>query len=266
MKISSHENYCSKASFQNQVAIIYSPFTCPSTSPLTTNQTTMNHNKFRTTAHRRTTHLPPFTCPSTSPLITNHAPMNHNNPPLIQPTDAPFTSHRPPCIKMVRRWKSGVIGWWFCFILSWWEVGWVVKGERWEVVMVKEAISPKLARSYRELDVYILARKLSLEIFFISKSFPKEELYSLTDQVRRSSRSVGAQIAEAWGKRRYKKHFISKLTDADGENQETQHWIDTAYDCDYINEKKHRSLLDGYSSIGRMLNAMIAKAESFCSS
>ena len=90
------------------------------------------------------------------------------------------------------------------------------------------------AKSFRDLEVYKLARQLSLEIFKTSKSFPKEEMYSLTDQIRRSSRSVGAQITEAWAKRRYKKHFISKLTDADGEQQETQHWIETALDCGYL--------------------------------
>lgn len=66
------------------------------------------------------------------------------------------------------------------------------------------------------------------------KKFPKEEMYSLTDQVRRSSRSIGAQIAEAWGKRKYERHFVSKLTDADGEQLETQHWIETALDCSYV--------------------------------
>jgi len=85
------------------------------------------------------------------------------------------------------------------------------------------------ANSFRDLEVYKLARQLSYEIFTISKDFPKEELYSLTDQIRRSSRSVGAQISESWAKRRYKKHFISKLTDADGEQQETQHWIEVAF-------------------------------------
>ena len=87
---------------------------------------------------------------------------------------------------------------------------------------------------FRELNVYKEARKLSLNIFNISKSFPKAETYSLTDQVRRSSRSIGANIAEVWAKRTYEKHFISKLTDADAEQQETQHWIETALDCEYI--------------------------------
>ncbi|HEX8060266.1 MAG TPA: four helix bundle protein, partial [Cyclobacteriaceae bacterium] len=84
------------------------------------------------------------------------------------------------------------------------------------------------ASNFRELEVYKVSRMLAAEIFNMSKKFPKEEMYSLTDQMRRSSRSIGAQIAEAWGKRRYINHFISKLTDADGEQYETQHWIETA--------------------------------------
>lgn len=82
------------------------------------------------------------------------------------------------------------------------------------------------AKSYRDLKVYKLSRELLKDIFDLSKTFPKEETYSLTDQIRRSSRSVGGQISEAWAKRRYEKHFVSKLTDADGELQETQHWLD----------------------------------------
>lgn len=119
--------------------------------------------------------------------------------------------------------------------------------------------------SFKDLEVYKLARQLSLEIFKISKSFPKEEMYSLTDQIRRSSRSVGAQISEAWAKRRYKKHFISKLTDSDGEQQETQHWIETAFDCGYLTAEFRENLIGNYESIGRMLNSMINKADSFCS-
>jgi len=89
-------------------------------------------------------------------------------------------------------------------------------------------------------------------------------MFSLTDQVRRSSRSVGAQIAEAWAKRRYEKHFISKLTDADGEQQETQHWIETALDCGYISPTQATTLLEKCAEIGRMLGGMMAKAELFC--
>ena len=120
------------------------------------------------------------------------------------------------------------------------------------------------AKSFRDLEVYKLARQLSCEIFETTKDFPKEEMYSLTDQIRRSSRSVGAQIAEAWAKRRYIKHFVSKLTDSDGEQQETQHWIETALDCEYITMELSDELLDRYASVGKMLNSMIDKADKFC--
>lgn len=118
--------------------------------------------------------------------------------------------------------------------------------------------------SFRDLEVYKLARQLSSEIFAMSIEFPKEETYSLTDQIRRSSRSVGAQIAEAWAKRRYEKHFISKLTDADGEQQETQHWLETALDCKYLTDEKARDLVKQYQSLGKMIGAMINKSSSFC--
>src|SRR2546426_935564 len=90
------------------------------------------------------------------------------------------------------------------------------------------------ARSFRDLRVYQKAREVSRAAFRLSKTFPKDETYSLTDQFRRSTRSVGAQISEAWGKRRYEKHFVSKLTDADAEQMEAQHWIGEAQDCGYI--------------------------------
>jgi four helix bundle protein len=120
------------------------------------------------------------------------------------------------------------------------------------------------ARSFRELLVYQKARAVAKRVFEVTKRFPREELYSLTDQVRRSSRSVGAQIAEAWAKRRYQRHFVSKLTDADGEQQETQHWIDTAADCAYLTAEEVRSLNSELAEVGRMLNSMIEKADSFC--
>lgn len=119
-------------------------------------------------------------------------------------------------------------------------------------------------KSFRDLEVYKLSRQLSLDIYNKTKKFPKEEMYSLTDQIRRSSRSVGAQIAEAWAKRKYEKHFVSKLTDADGEQMETQHWIETANDCLYISTEEAGILLREYASIGRMLNSMVSKAEAFC--
>jgi four helix bundle protein len=122
----------------------------------------------------------------------------------------------------------------------------------------------KYATSFRKLIVYQKARQLSRDIFKLTSRFPKEETFSLTDQVRRSSRSVGAQIAEAWAKRKYEKHFASKLTDADGEQQETQHWIETARDCDYLTQQESESLLQQCSEIGRLLGGMLAKAEQFC--
>lgn len=120
------------------------------------------------------------------------------------------------------------------------------------------------AKSFRDLEVYKLSRLLSKEIFIISMRFPKEETYSLIDQIRRSSRSVGAQIAEAWAKRVYKKHFISKLTDADGEQQETQHWIETSFDCGYTTKEENNHLINKYSEIGKMIQSMIDKADLFC--
>ena len=120
------------------------------------------------------------------------------------------------------------------------------------------------ANSFRDLVVYKLARQLQSEIFQKTKSFPKEEMYSLTDQIRRASRSVGAQIPEAWAKRRYIKHFVSKLTDSDGEQQETQHWIETAFDCEYISTELMEDWLNRYEQVGKMLNSMINKADKFC--
>jgi four helix bundle protein len=122
----------------------------------------------------------------------------------------------------------------------------------------------EFVKGFRGLEVYKLARQLSKEIFDISMKFPKEEKYSLTDQVRRSSRSVGAQIAEAWGKRRYQKHFVSKLTDAVGEELETQHWIEAAQDCAYLSPEISTQLLEKYDTLGKMLNSMINKSASFC--
>jgi four helix bundle protein len=92
------------------------------------------------------------------------------------------------------------------------------------------------AQSFRELVVYQKAKKVTRTIFEVAKDFPKEETYSLTDQIRRASRSIGAQLAEAWAKRRYEKHFISKLIDADAEQMETQDWIDEARDCQYLDQ------------------------------
>jgi len=118
--------------------------------------------------------------------------------------------------------------------------------------------------SFKELRVYKLAFEVQQEIFEASKRFPMEERYALTDQVRRASRSIGANISEAWQKRRYLAHFISKLTDADGEQAESQHWLDTAAACNYISEEKSKGLLGKCSRIGQMLGTMMAKPEKFC--
>ena len=117
---------------------------------------------------------------------------------------------------------------------------------------------------FGELVVYAKVQCLASEIFTLTKSFPKEEMYSLTDQVRRSSRSIGAQIAEAWAKRRYERNFISKLTDADGELQETIHWVDIAFDCGYLTESQVTVLRAQCAEIGRMLGGMISKSPKFC--
>ncbi|MBI4655842.1 MAG: four helix bundle protein [Elusimicrobia bacterium] len=119
-------------------------------------------------------------------------------------------------------------------------------------------------KSFKDLEVYKLARKLAGEIYESTKKFPKEEMYSLTSQLRNSSRSIGAQIAEAWAKRCYEKHFISKLTDADGELQETEHWLETAHDCGYLTCHELKYFSNTYADLGRMLNSMINKSNVFC--
>lgn len=120
------------------------------------------------------------------------------------------------------------------------------------------------ARSFRELVVYQKSRQLAQEMRTLTASFPMDERFSLSDQIRRSSRSIGANLAEAWAKRRYEKHFISKLTDADGEQMETQHWLQTALDCGYIDSRKHDNLVKHCMEIGRMLGGMMEKASLFC--
>lgn len=117
---------------------------------------------------------------------------------------------------------------------------------------------------YYELDVYKISRKLASEVYRISKLFPAEERYSLTDQIRRSSRSIGAQIAESWAKRRYENHFISKLTDADAEQYETKHWIEIAFDCGLIGKSDLDSVIQSCDLINQKLNSMISKASLFC--
>ena len=113
-----------------------------------------------------------------------------------------------------------------------------------------------MSYSFKELKVYKMAFSIAMEIFEISKNFPKEEKYSLTDQMRRSSRSVCSNIAEGYRKRRYPKHFTSKMTDADGEASETSVWIDFAFSCRYINKELQESLNKQYDEVGKMLGSM----------
>jgi four helix bundle protein len=121
------------------------------------------------------------------------------------------------------------------------------------------------AGSFRELLIYQKAKAVSCVIFELSKNFPKEETFSLTDQIRRAVRSIGALIAEAWAKRRYEKHFVSKLSDADAEQMETQHWVSEAYTCEYIGSAQAEALVAELEQIGRMLNSMMEKSHLFCS-
>lgn len=118
--------------------------------------------------------------------------------------------------------------------------------------------------SWRELEVYQSAFALQQRIFGLSKSWPPEERYSLTDQIRRSSRSIGANIAEAWAKRRYSAHFLSKLTDSDRELQESLHWLETAKECGYVGIDEADELVQLASQVGRQLGSMINRHESFC--
>ena len=118
--------------------------------------------------------------------------------------------------------------------------------------------------SFKDLIVYQKAYKLAMEIFEISKSFPKEEKYSLTDQIRRSSRSVTTCIAESWAKRRYEKSFINKLTDSLGEENETEVWLDFSKDCNYIQKEIQETLLSEYDEVRKMLIAMINNADKWC--
>ena len=120
-----------------------------------------------------------------------------------------------------------------------------------------------LAKSGKELRVYKYAYALAMDIFKISKRWPKEERYSLTEQIRRSLRSVCANIREAWAKRRHEAHFISKLTDSDAENSETDTWIDFALDCLYITEDEHKDLVCRCKKTGAMIGRMLNTASSF---
>ena len=119
---------------------------------------------------------------------------------------------------------------------------------------------------FRDLLAYKKAFALAMEIYQISKSFPKEEKYSLTDQIRRSSRSVCSNIGESYRKHNYPKHFASKLTDSDGENSETLVWLEFALACEYIDNELFLSLEKKNQEIGKLINYMILNQEKFGSS
>jgi four helix bundle protein len=140
------------------------------------------------------------------------------------------------------------------------------------VVRVSEGFSRTLAdtmadrhaANFNQLEVYKRARELAKNIFERTKAFPSEETYALTSQIRRSSRSIGAQIAEAWSKRRYKRHFVSKLTDADSEQRECQHWVLVSMDRGYLTKEEAVAIINELLLIGRMVQTMINKAHLFC--
>ncbi|MBW1860309.1 MAG: four helix bundle protein [Deltaproteobacteria bacterium] len=119
-------------------------------------------------------------------------------------------------------------------------------------------------RGYRDLKVYQLAYQLASDVHELTKGFPKEEKYSLTDQMRRSSRSIPGNIAEAWKKRRYPKSFISKLIDCAGEAGETEVWLDFSRDFGYMKADDHERFMKKYDEVNRMLYGMIDKPEKFC--
>jgi four helix bundle protein len=120
-----------------------------------------------------------------------------------------------------------------------------------------------MLRGHRDLKVYQLAYKLVMEVFVDSKTFPPDERYSLTSQIRRSSRSVAANIAEGFRKRQYPNMFISKLADSDAETSETQVWLDFSRDCGYLPLEQPKRLVAGYEEVRRMLNGMIKAPEKF---
>lgn len=119
-------------------------------------------------------------------------------------------------------------------------------------------------RSFRDLKVYQAAREEARKVFEATRSFPSEERFSLTDQIRRSSRAVNAMIAEAWARRRYQAAFVNKINEALGEAMETQAWLDHALDCGYLNPPKHREFDAAWQSIGEMLQKMMDRADTFC--
>jgi len=121
-----------------------------------------------------------------------------------------------------------------------------------------------IIRSFRDLEVYKRAGREAKKIFLLTKRFPKDETYSLTDQIRRSSRAVGALLAEAWAKRRYPASFVNRVDDALGEAMETQAWLDHSLASGYVARTEYRLLDAAWQEIGAMLNGVIERADDFC--
>lgn len=121
-------------------------------------------------------------------------------------------------------------------------------------------------RSFRELEVYKLALVQAEKIFSITKEFPKEEMFALSNQIRRSSRAVSALLAESWARRPYPAAFVNEIDEALGETMETQAWLDHAHVCDYISAVQHRELDAAWQHIGAMLTNMMRRADEFCKS
>ena len=148
----------------------------------------------------------------------------------------------------VRDYLSGMI---FRFLIS--DI-WLMEAQ---MAVTKEKVGSKRIDSAKELKVYQKAYALAMEIFAVSKGWPQEEKYSLIDQIRRSSRAVCSNMREAWAKRRYEAHFVSKLTDCDGENSETDTWLDFSNSCGYLSDEQHRYLINECRDIGAMIGSMI---------
>lgn len=123
-----------------------------------------------------------------------------------------------------------------------------------------------MIRNYKDLEVYKLSYSLTMEIFWLSKKFPKEENYSLVSQVRNSSRSIPANIGEGWAKRRYENVFKRHLLDAIGSCDEIRIWLDFSRDCGYLPREEHERLMEGYNEVGRMLNELFETWQTFARS
>ena len=119
-------------------------------------------------------------------------------------------------------------------------------------------------RNFRELIAYQKARAAAKEVFLLTGRFPRDERFSLTDQIRRSSRAIAAMIAEAWARRRYEAVFVNKLNEAQGEATESQGWLDSAMDCGYIDAEEHARFDSLFQELGAILQGMIDRSDTFC--